>query len=94
MFHLQKLDAARPTATTGDFDTAQPGRNMSFVVRRLTNLTDAQIVELARFLLIDCVDGGASVSFMHPLSIEKASALRHCGAGRHRSWSTCAPRCH
>ena len=53
---------------------------MSFVVRRLTAITDAQIVELAR-LLIDCVEGGASVSFMSPLSIEKASAFWHRVAG-------------
>ena len=32
------------------------------------------IVELAR-LLIDCVESGASVSFMSPLSMEKASTF-------------------
>jgi GNAT superfamily N-acetyltransferase len=53
---------------------------MSFAVRQLASVTDAQIVELAR-LLIDCVEGGASVSFMHPLSIEKASAFWHRVAG-------------
>jgi GNAT superfamily N-acetyltransferase len=47
---------------------------MSFVVRRVSSITDAQIVELAR-LLIDCVEGGASVSFMMPLSIDKAAAF-------------------
>jgi GNAT superfamily N-acetyltransferase len=47
---------------------------MSFVVMRLERLTDAQIVELAH-LLIDCVEGGASVSFMSPLSFDKASAF-------------------
>ena len=57
---------------TGDLD----GRNMGFVVRQLSVITDAQIVELAH-LLIDCVEGGASVSFMAPLSIEKASAFWH-----------------
>jgi GNAT superfamily N-acetyltransferase len=35
---------------------------------------DAQIDGLAR-LLIDCVDGGASVSFMHPLTPERAAAF-------------------
>jgi GNAT superfamily N-acetyltransferase len=47
---------------------------MSFTVRRLTHVTDKEIRELAE-LLIDCVEGGASVSFMSPLSIEKASAF-------------------
>jgi hypothetical protein len=37
-----------------------------YAIRRLTNVTDGQIRELA-LVLIDCVDGGASVSFMHPL---------------------------
>jgi ribosomal protein S18 acetylase RimI-like enzyme len=37
-------------------------------------VTDAQIRELA-LVLIDCVEGGASVSFMHPLTLEKATAF-------------------
>jgi GNAT superfamily N-acetyltransferase len=40
-------------------------------VRRLLRVTEAQIQGLAD-LLIDCVDGGASVSFMHPLPAAKA----------------------
>ena len=40
-------------------------------IRRLTELSDAQITQLAD-VLIDCVEGGASVSFMHPLSAERA----------------------
>lgn len=40
-------------------------------IRHLTTVTDSEIQALAD-LLIDCVDGGASVSFMHPLSMEKA----------------------
>ena len=43
-------------------------------VRRLTTVTDAQIHELA-LVLIDCVEGGASVSFMLPLSLEKATTF-------------------
>jgi GNAT superfamily N-acetyltransferase len=43
-------------------------------VRRLTTVTDAQIHELA-LVLIDCVEGGASVSFMLPLSLEKATSF-------------------
>jgi GNAT superfamily N-acetyltransferase len=41
--------------------------------RRVAALTDAQIGELAE-VLIDCVEGGASVSFMHPLTRERAAA--------------------
>ena len=43
-------------------------------VRRLHTVTDAQVLALAE-VLIDCVAGGASVSFMHPLSPEKAQAF-------------------
>src|SRR5262245_35557578 len=43
-------------------------------VRPLKGLTEAQLHELAH-LLIDCVEGGASVSFMHPLSLAKALAF-------------------
>jgi GNAT superfamily N-acetyltransferase len=43
-------------------------------VRRLERVTAAEIDGLAE-LLIDCVAGGASVSFMHPLSSDKATAF-------------------
>ena len=43
-------------------------------VHRLTSVTGAQIDQLAA-LLIDCVEGGASVSFMHPLPATKARAF-------------------
>jgi GNAT superfamily N-acetyltransferase len=43
-------------------------------LRRLHALDDAQVDELAD-LLIDCVEGGASVSFMHPLTRERAVAF-------------------
>jgi GNAT superfamily N-acetyltransferase len=43
-------------------------------MRRLHALDDAQIEGLAG-LLIDCVEGGASVSFMHPLSRDRAVAF-------------------
>lgn len=53
----------------------------AMTVRRLTQLDEAQIQSLAA-LLIDCVEGGASVSFMHPLSPEKACAFwRRVGEG-------------
>src|SRR2546429_7474191 len=42
--------------------------------RRLHALDDAQIDELAD-VLIDCVEGGASVSFMHPLPRDRAVAF-------------------
>ncbi len=42
--------------------------------RRLLALNDAEIDGLAN-VLIDCVEGGASVSFMHPLSRERAVAF-------------------
>ena len=43
-------------------------------LRRLDTVTDAQIDQLAG-VLIDCVDGGASVSFMHPLTHERAAGF-------------------
>ena len=50
-------------------------------LRRLHALDDAQIDELAG-VLIDCVEGGASVSFMHPLPRERAVAFwRGVGQG-------------
>jgi GNAT superfamily N-acetyltransferase len=39
----------------------------AWVPRRLLTVDEAQIEELAE-VLIDCVEAGASVSFMHPLS--------------------------
>ncbi len=43
-------------------------------VNRLAAVSERQLAELAE-VLIDCVDGGASVSFMHPLSMERALAF-------------------
>jgi len=40
-------------------------------IRRLHSLTDAQVEELAR-VLIDCVEGGASVGFLLPLTPQRA----------------------
>src|SRR5260370_4855797 len=42
-----------------------------FIVRRPVTVTDLHVEGLAD-VLIDCVDGGASVSFMHPLPRTKA----------------------
>ena len=50
-------------------------------VRRLSAVDDAQIDGLSD-VLIDCVEGGASVSFMHPLSRDRAAAFwRRVAAG-------------
>jgi len=46
----------------------------SWSVRRVGEIDDQQVDELAR-VLIDCVDGGASVSFMQPLSRDRAAAF-------------------
>jgi GNAT superfamily N-acetyltransferase len=43
-------------------------------LRRLHTVEDAQIDALAD-VLIDCVEGGASVSFMHPLTRDRAVAF-------------------
>jgi GNAT superfamily N-acetyltransferase len=43
-------------------------------LRRLHSVNDAQIAELAD-VLVDCVEGDASVSFMHPLSRGHAEAF-------------------
>lgn len=44
------------------------------LVRRLTSVTDEEIYQLAQ-VLVDCVEGGASVSFMSPLDLDKAAAF-------------------
>jgi GNAT superfamily N-acetyltransferase len=43
-------------------------------IRRLLSMTAGQVQELAA-LLLDCVEGGASVGFMHPLPVDKAQAF-------------------
>jgi GNAT superfamily N-acetyltransferase len=45
-----------------------------WTLRRLHAVDDEQIEALAD-VLIDCVEGGASVSFMHPLTRERADAF-------------------
>jgi GNAT superfamily N-acetyltransferase len=46
---------------------------MSCRVRRLSSLTDPDIEGLAA-VLFDCVEGGASVGFMHPFTLSQALA--------------------
>jgi GNAT superfamily N-acetyltransferase len=43
-------------------------------IRRLESIDEAQIDALAD-VLIDCIDGGAGVSFLHPLAVDKARAF-------------------
>ena len=50
-----------------------PDDNQPIVIR-LASVTHEQVTQLAD-LLIDCVEGGASVSFMHPVSQAKAEAF-------------------
>jgi GNAT superfamily N-acetyltransferase len=45
--------------------------NADVLIRRLFEVNDAQAQALAH-VLVDCVEGGASVSFMHPLPLAKA----------------------
>jgi ribosomal protein S18 acetylase RimI-like enzyme len=47
---------------------------MTWSVRRVHTVSDAEIDQLAS-LLIDCVSGGASVGFMHPLAQQRALAF-------------------
>jgi GNAT superfamily N-acetyltransferase len=47
---------------------------MMFTVRRVDRLSDEHVEGLAD-VLVDSVEGGASVSFMHPLSRERAIAF-------------------
>jgi GNAT superfamily N-acetyltransferase len=46
----------------------------AFTIRQITAVTDAQLAGLTD-VLIDCVDGGASVSFMSPLANATALAF-------------------
>jgi GNAT superfamily N-acetyltransferase len=49
----------------------------SFAIRRLDANEAAASIEALADVLIDCVDGGASVSFMQPLPRDKAMAFWH-----------------
>ena len=68
---------------TNDEPATLRSAGAGYAVRRLTAATDAEIRGLAE-VLIDCVDGGASVSFMSPLPLEKAVGVlaRRRGAAR------------
>ena len=56
--------------------TSVPDRTSEFSIRRLLAVSEADVQGLAR-VLMDCVEGGASVSFMSPLTEPKARAFWH-----------------
>lgn len=54
----------------------RPDSTIAFSIRQLTIISEAQILALAE-VLMDCVEGGASVSFMQPLSAARAQDFWH-----------------
>jgi GNAT superfamily N-acetyltransferase len=62
-----------PTMDTVSASVAAQSRH-TVRIRQLTVITEAELQALADILL-DCVEGGASVSFMSPLSRERALAF-------------------
>lgn len=64
------MSMSPPSSNSADRNTRTP----SWILRRLSTVDDAQIDALAT-VLIDCVEGGASVSFMHPLTRDRAVAF-------------------
>jgi GNAT superfamily N-acetyltransferase len=57
-----------------DLEMSNVANAHGVTVRRLATVSEMQLLALAE-VLVDCVDGGASVSFMHPLPIPKAIAF-------------------
>ena len=55
-------------------DAADPNAGAALCIRRLTQAGEAELQALAA-LLVDAVEGGASVSFMAPLSTDRALAF-------------------
>jgi GNAT superfamily N-acetyltransferase len=51
--------------------------NDSFVIRRLEAWEVSESVSALSSILVDCVNSGASVGFMQPMSHEKATAFWH-----------------
>jgi ribosomal protein S18 acetylase RimI-like enzyme len=52
----------------------EPAHGRDLTIQRLTQPDEAQLQALAD-LLVDCVAGGASISFMHPLPLPQALAF-------------------
>jgi GNAT superfamily N-acetyltransferase len=79
MFAINQMPSCGPPRGSATFGRGFHGRSSHAIVvsvnthavQRLHTVTEPQIRGLAD-LLIDCVDGGASVSFMHPLPVDKA----------------------
>lgn len=63
-----------PNTASTAASTGRTARNDDVRVYRLAQVSPAQIDALAE-VLIDCVAGGASVSFMHPLAPGRARAF-------------------
>ena len=62
------------TAANHDCAMTSVSHAHGVTVRRLASVSAPQMRALAE-VLVDCVEGGASVSFMHPLSMAKAVAF-------------------
>ena len=71
---MQDALIATDASATTPVSTASAAPDRTPTVRRLHSVSDAQLAALAD-VLIDCVQGGASVSFMQPLNLDKALAF-------------------
>ena len=68
-------------STPADPEEADLTTSPCVAIRRLESVDDTQVEALAD-VLIDCIDGGAGVSFVHPLAPAKAQAFwRRVAAG-------------
>ena len=74
MFHNPTRKPARYAVVIASETPRETMSTPTWSLRRLHAVDDAQIDELAD-VLIDCVEGGASVSFMHPLTRDRAVAF-------------------
>jgi GNAT superfamily N-acetyltransferase len=59
-------------------------RDDGVTIRRLATLDEPDVAQLAA-VLVDCIEGGASVSFMHPLDPARAAEFWRRQAGDIRS---------
>jgi len=66
--------AGQPAHASSDAPAHPAAPAPDAAVRRLATLDEDQVAQLS-VLLIDCVDAGASVSFLHPLAPERAQAF-------------------
>jgi GNAT superfamily N-acetyltransferase len=75
-FRVPFLAVLSSTHTEETMDPAALPTDPARAVRRLVAPVEADIGQLAD-VLIDCVEGGASVSFMLPITRERAAAFWH-----------------